>query len=163
MGGHSTLKVYIEAPQQKGGMPLIAIPPEIAEPYLGDKNKRRMVLTFENGKKFHRALQRNKDGFCFMVLGKSTLKEAGKIPGAEAKVILEVDNSKYGMPMPEEFAEVLRQEPEGKKAFLALTPGLQRSFLFYINGGKSIDTRIRRSLKLIENLKQGIISAGKQS
>lgn len=155
-----TITVFIEPARQKGGMPLIEIPPDVADHFLGDNNKVRMVITFDNGRKFHRAIQRNKDGFSFIVLGKSTLKEAKKEPGKEEKISLEIDNSEFGMPMPEELAEVLRQDPEGEAAFLALKPGLRRSFLYYLNSGKTVDTRIQRSLKLIDNLKQGIISAG---
>lgn len=153
-------RVYIEPPLKKGGMPMIEVPVEIAEEFLKDKNKVRMIIEFDNGKRFHRALMRNKDGFCFMILGKSTLKEAKKVPGTEEEVILHIDDSEFGMPVPEEFEEVLRQDEEGRQRFLELKPGLKRSFLYYINGGKTVDTRIKRSLKLIENLKNGFISAG---
>lgn len=154
------LTVYIQEPVKKGGMPLIEIPPETSDYFLGATNKARMVIEFDNGVMFHRALQRNKDGFCFMVLGKTTLKEAKKQAGSEEVISLRADTSEFGMPVPSEFAEVLRQDPEGNERFMALKPGLQRSFLYYINTGKSIDTRIQRSLKLIENLKNGFISAG---
>lgn len=154
--------VFIEPAVKKGGMPRIEIPPEVADHFLGsEKNKERMVISFDNGKKFHRALQRNKDGFSYMVLGKTTLKEARKEPGTEQRISLEVDTSKYGMPMPEELEEVMRQDSEGEKAFEKLKPGLKRSFLYYINGGKTVETRIQRSLKMIDNLKNGFISAGK--
>ena len=141
-------------------MPVIEIPPAIAEEFLQEKNKVRMIITFDNGKKFHRALMRNKDGFCFMILGKTTLREAKKEAGFEEDIILELDKSEFGMPVPEEFEEVLRQDEEGRQKFLELKPGLKRSFLYYINSGKTVDTRINRSLKLIENLKNGFISAG---
>lgn len=154
------LKIFIDLPQKKGGMPVAEIPPEIADHFLGKKNKQRMVIEFDNGMKFHRAIMRNKDGFSYMVLGMSTLKEAKKVPGVEEEVRLSLDNSEFGMPMPEELEEVMRQDPEGKQKFMELKPGLRRSFLYYINGGKTVDTRINRSLKLIDNLKQGFISAG---
>lgn len=141
-------------------MPVIEIAPEIADQFLEDKNKVRMIIEFNNGKQFHRALMRNKDGFCYMVLGKTTLKEAGELPGTEIEIQLREDNSKFGMPVPEEFEEVLTQDPEGQEKFMELKPGLKRSFLYYINTGKTVDTRIKRSLKLIENLKNGFISAG---
>ncbi len=155
------LKVFVQEPKKKGDMPLIEIPPDIADYFLGDKNKMRMIIRFDNGYEFHRALMRNKDGFCYMVLGKTTLKEAKKNPGFEEQISLRVDTSEFGMPVPEEFEEVLRQDDEGRQQFMALKPGLKRSFLYYINTGKTVDTRITRSLRLIENLKNGFISAGK--
>ena len=66
------------------------------------------------------------------------------------------------MPMPEEFQEVLNQDEEGRQLFEQLKPGLQRSFLYYINTAKMVDTRINRSLQLIERLKTGDLSRGNQ-
>ncbi|MDZ7847776.1 MAG: YdeI/OmpD-associated family protein [Owenweeksia sp.] len=126
-------------------MPSLEIPPEVAQNFLNDKNKARLIITFDNGKSFHRALQRNKDGYCYMILGKTTLREAKKLPGREEHITLELDESEYGMALPEEMAEVMRQDPVGKSCFKKLKPGLQRSFLYYINSGKTVDTRIKRS------------------
>lgn len=141
-------------------MPTVQLPPESAEVFLKGKHKARVIIEFANGTQFHRAIQRNKDGFCYMVLGKSTLKEAKIEPGTRQNVKIRIDDSEFGMPVPEEFDEVLRQDPEGQEQFMALKPGLKRSFLYYINTGKTVDTRIKRSLKLIDNLKNGFISAG---
>lgn len=148
-------KAYIHPPEKKGGMAFIEIPPEIADELLKDHNKLRVVIHFDNNVSFHRALMRNKDGMCFIVLGKTTLKEAKKAAGGVETIRLEKDKSKYGMPMPEEFEEVLRQDEEGNQLFEKLTAGLKRSFLYYINSGKTVDTRIKRSLELVERLKGG--------
>lgn len=139
---------------------MIEIPPGIADHFLGEKNKARMIVQFDNGIEFHRAIQRNRDGFSFMVLGKTTLKDAKKLAGSEQEITLRIDTSEFGMPVPEEFEEVLNQDDEGRQCFMELKPGLKRSFLYYINGGKTVETRIQRSLRLIENLKNGFISAG---
>ena len=136
------------------------IPPEVADVFLGAKNKVRVIVEFDNGKKVHRAIQRNKNGFCFIIMGKTTLKTVDKEAGLDEDVILTQDNSEFGMEVPEEFEEVLRQDDEGKARFMELNPGIKRSFLYYINTGRTVDTRIERSLRLIENLKNGIISAG---
>ena len=141
--------------------PQMDIPQEIADAMLGDRNMLRVIVHFENGMKVHRALKRNKNGETFISLGKSTLKDAKVEPGTELPLVLEVDRTKFGFSLPEEFAEVMNQDPEGEKAFLELKPGLQRSFLYYIGSAKTVDTRINRSLQLMENLKMGIISAGK--
>ncbi len=159
----NTFKTFIRPPAGEGMAyyPLLDIPPEIAEPLLGKKNKVRVVIHFANGAKFHRAIQRNKNGEIFISLGKTTLKEADHFPGDEVEVWLEKDTSQYGMPMPEELEEVMNQDEEGRQRFEELNPGMQRSFLYYINTGKTVDTRINRSLQLIENLKMGIKRAGK--
>lgn len=56
--------------------------------------------------------------------------------------------------MPEEFREVLDQDPEGDRLFHALTPGLQRSMLYSIGKRKDIDKRIHTALVLIEHIKR---------
>lgn len=150
-------RVFIRPAITKGGMPLIEIPPWVADHFLTEKNKKRMVITFDNGTSFHRALQRNKDGFSFMVLGKSTLRDAQKEAGQEVSITLEEDNSEYGMPMPEELAEVMRQDPEGKDRFDSLSAGLKRSLLYYLGSAKSVDTRIKRSFDIMQKLKSGEI------
>lgn len=153
---------YLTPPAQSGMFhyPHMDIPAEIADPLLGKSNKVRVIMHLENGEKLHRALKRNKDRETLITLGKSTLKQAKINPDQEVTLYLEVDETEFGYELPEEFQEVMRQDPEGEKAFMELTPGLQRSFLHYIVSAKTVDTRIKRSLKLIDNLKQGIISAG---
>ncbi|WP_417612827.1 YdeI/OmpD-associated family protein [Owenweeksia hongkongensis] len=150
-------------PSEKGGMfhyPHMDIPFEIADALLGESNQVRVIMYLENGVKLHRALKRTKNGETRISLGKSTLKQAKINPDLEVSLYLEIDETEFGYEMPEELMELMRQDPEGDKAFRELKPGLQRSFLHYIVSAKTVDTRIKRSLKLIDNLKQGIISAG---
>ena len=58
------------------------------------------------------------------------------------------------MPMPAEFREVLKQDPEGNKLFHSLTPGKQRSILWFVGNVKDIDKRIQTALIFIEHLKR---------
>ncbi len=157
-------KVYIQpASDNKWSMSFIEIPPGITEQFLSEKeNKKRVIVNFKNGKKVHRALQRNKDGFCYIITGKLMLKEAKLEPRMTAEISLVIDDSEFGMPFPEELLEVFHQMPEAEKVFLDLTDGLQRSFLYYIHTAKTVETRIQRSLRMAENFENGIISAGKQ-
>ncbi len=141
--------------------PQMDIPQDIADAMLGDNNMLRVIVHFDNSVKVHRALKRNKNGETFISLGKSTLKDAKVEPGTELPLVLEVDRTEFGFEMPEEFAEVMNQDPEGEKAFLELKPGMKRNFLHFIVSAKTVDTRIKRSLQIMENLKMGIISAGK--
>ena len=153
-------------PAEKSGMfhyPHMDVPFEIADPLLGKNNQVRVIMHLENGVKLHRALKRAKNGETRITLGKSTLKQARINPEYEVSLYLELDETEFGYEMPEELLEVMRQDPEGEKAFLDLKPGMRRSFLHYIVSAKTVDTRIKRSLKLIDNLKQGIISAGTHS
>ncbi len=47
-------------------------------------------------------------------------------------------------PVPEELKEKFRKEPRFKKAFEALTPGRQRSYLYHFAGAKQSATRAAR-------------------
>jgi uncharacterized protein YdeI (YjbR/CyaY-like superfamily) len=47
-------------------------------------------------------------------------------------------------PVPEELAQRLRKDPRFKRAFEALTPGRQRSYLFHIAAAKQSSTRLAR-------------------
>ena len=53
-------------------------------------------------------------------------------PGDDVAVELVVDDSKYGAEMPEELAEVLKQDRAGDKLFHALTSGMQRTLIYMI-------------------------------
>ena len=69
-------------------------------------------------------------------------------------VLLEKDESKYGLPMPEEFEEVLKQDPDGDRMFHALTAGKQRSILYLLARPKDMDLRIHQALLIVEHLKE---------
>jgi hypothetical protein len=83
--------------------------------------------------------------------------------GNTVQVSLKLDDSKYGMAMPEELEEVLRQDPEGDELFHALTPGKQRSLMWQVSKGKDVDLRIHRALIIIQHLKdnEGLIDGDK--
>lgn len=69
-------------------------------------------------------------------------------------VVLKEDNSEYGMEVPEEFTEVLRQDPEAEERFLALPMSKRRYVIYYILQVKSSVKRIERSWFLMNNLKK---------
>ena len=72
----------------------------------------------------------------FIVISKKLRDKLSITVGDRVTVELERDESKYGFPMPKEFAEVLRQDPEGKAMFEAMTPGNQRIMLQLVNYNK---------------------------
>ncbi len=62
------------------------------------------------------------------------------------------DESEYGMPMPEEFGEVLDQDHEADKYFHSLTAGKQRSLIYIVSKVKNTDSRIRKSLAIADHI-----------
>jgi hypothetical protein len=118
-----------------------------------DKKYRRVVCTLNGRHTFQCALLPNSGDFC-IVVNKKIRDKVGIADGDKIVVELERDESKYGLPMPPEFKEVLRQDKEGDRLFHALTPGKQRTMLYYIGKMKDIDRRIYYALTLIEHLKK---------
>lgn len=75
-----------------------------------------------------------------------TLENAGK--QVTLKKTVEYD-------MPEEFATALKQMPELKKAFNALTPGRQRGYLLHFASAKQAKTRMARIEKHLDRILSG--------
>lgn len=116
-------------------------------------NLRRVICTLNGIETFNCALFPSKGNY-FLTLNKKLRERLGIEPGDTISVELNKDESKYGMPVPEEFAEVLRQDPEGDRLFNKLSPGNQRLMLKLIIFVKDTDRRIARSLVGIELLKR---------
>ena len=128
--------------------------PEKKVEHFGFKgNLRRVVCTLNGTETFNCSLFPSKGDY-FITLSKKLRDKLGLDLGDTATIELEKDESKYGMPMPEEFEEVLRQDDEGRRLFDALSPGNQRLMLKLIVAVSDIDKRIVRSLTGIELLKR---------
>jgi len=59
-------------------------------------------------------------------------------------------------PVPEELRERFRRDPRFKRAFEALTPGRQRSYLYHVAAAKQSATRVARIEKAIPAIFEGI-------
>ena len=115
-------------------------------------NLRRVICSLNGGEPSQCSLFPSKGNY-YITLSKPLRKKLGVEVGDTVRVGLSKDHSKYGMPMPEEFAEVLRQDAEGDRLFQALSPGNQRLMLKLIVLVKDTDRRIARALAGIELLK----------
>ena len=116
-------------------------------------NIRRVVCTINGELTFQCSLMPNGKGQYYISVNKENRDKLGLIPGDRVQVHLKRDQSKYGLPMPEEFQAVLDQDPGGDKLFHALTNGKQRSLLYFVGKGKNIDRRIDAALIILEHLK----------
>jgi len=58
-------------------------------------------------------------------------------------------------PIPEELAERFRRDPRFKRAFEALTPGRQRSYLYHFAAAKQPATRVARIEKAVPAILEG--------
>ncbi len=129
----------------------IPIPDKISKELVKEGEK-RVVCTIEE-ERFQAALIPDGSGGFFVLLNKERRKKLGKDVGDTIEISLEKDDSKYGMPMPEEFQELLNQDPEGDTLFHRLTPGKQRSLLHIIGKPKTSNTRLTKAIVIISYLK----------
>ena len=131
----------------------IPVPNEIVEKFIQGDNK-RIVLKINEGGEVQCAFMPDGNGGWFINVNKELRKKLNLKVGQEVNAEIQKDESKYGLPMPEEMLELLQIDDEGNKIFHELTPGKQRSLLFIIGKPKNSDTRLRKALMTIDYLKE---------
>ena len=114
---------------------------------------KRVVCSINGSEPFQCALMPSRGKF-YIIVNKQKRDALGIVAGDKVNVELVIDESKYGLPMPAEFREVLDQDPEGDQVFHALTPGKQRSLLHFVGTIKDVDKRIHQSLVIVEHIKE---------
>lgn len=119
------------------------------------KKGQRVILHLQTAEPLHCMLYQ--DGSGFMVgLNKTICKQLSLQPGQTIEVDLKPDTTRFQAPEPEEWVELMHQDPEAEDRFLELTAGQQRAILFYIHKIKTSQTRILRSLHIATRLKAGL-------
>lgn len=130
----------------------VSVPKQKALPFITGKD-RRVVCTLNKTISFQAALMPSGDGHFFINVNQEIRKKLRLNEGDEVMVNLAKDDSEYGLPLPAEFKEILKQDIAGNELFHALTPGKQRTMLHIIGKPKSADLRIRNGIAVLEHLK----------
>lgn len=131
----------------------VTVPASIAEQFI-EGNSRRVVCTLNQTETFHAALMHSGKGDYFINVNAAIRKKLKLREGDDVLVNLEKDTSEYGLPVPEEFKELLAQDPEGNRLFHAHTLGKQRTLLYIIAKPKDPALRIRNGIAVLEHLKR---------
>ncbi len=92
-------------------------------------------------------------GIYLILINKARTKKYKIVHGDQVKVSMVPDTSKYGMPLPPEFEEVLSEDPEGKALLESLTPGKIRNLIYLVAKVKNSDKRIEKSVIILDHLK----------
>jgi antitoxin component of MazEF toxin-antitoxin module len=121
---------------------------------MGGSLKMRVVCVVNKAVTFQAGFVSLEKGDAYIILNAKRLKELGVKIGDVVSVELKEDKSEYGMEVPEELAELLKQDEEGMYRFKLLSKGKQRYIIYYVSGVKSSNLRLDRALKLITNLKK---------
>lgn len=130
------------------------IVPEVIARVFITGNDRRVVCILNEKVEYQCALLSKGDGSFLITVNKKTRDKLGLKPGSKVHASLRKDESEYGLPMPEELEELLKQDVEGNRLFHALTPGKLRTLLYIVGQPKSSDVRLRRALVIVEHLKK---------
>ncbi|MES2558759.1 MAG: YdeI/OmpD-associated family protein [Bacteroidota bacterium] len=133
----------------------VKVPIKIAQKFIEGKDK-RVVCTLNRTETFHAALMHLGDGGYFIMVNKQLRSKLKVKDGDEILVALVKDESEYGLPLPDEFKELLQQDIDGNAIFQSLTAGKQRTLLYIIGKPKSPDLRIRNGIVILEHLKRNM-------
>ena len=147
------LKLPLEASPSASGWQYITVPHDKGERFPRKGGSRRVICTINRVESFPCALMPYEGSFT-IVINKERRKRLGIQPGDILQIEIAADESKYGMPMPAELEEVLKQDPEGRSIFDTMRPGQRRSMMHYIGKIKDIDRRIHCALIFVEHIKR---------
>jgi hypothetical protein len=130
-----------------------AVPPLAAEALISTGEARRVVCVLNEKTEFQCAMLPRGDGSFLITVNKKLRDQLGLKIGMKISASLRKDESEYGLPMPEELAELLAQDEQGNRLFHALSPGKLRTLLYIVGQPKNPNARLRRALVIVEHLK----------
>ncbi|MES2387381.1 MAG: YdeI/OmpD-associated family protein [Bacteroidota bacterium] len=105
------------------------------------------------GVPFRLALISDGEGGSYIITAMALLKKSHTANGDTVSVTIRPDPEPDNYEIPEEFLEVMAQDEQASKIWFSQPLGRQRSIMSYVVTGKSVDTRIKRSLMIAERMK----------
>jgi hypothetical protein len=138
------------------GMHYIFVDENVVKTFMG-KGMKRAICTIQNVD-FHVAFMPKKEGGFFINIGSKICNALSLKAGDAIEAVFKEDMTDYQFEMPEEFAEVLYQDPDAFAVFEGLTDGNKRGLIYLITTVKSSEKRVEKALKIAEKLKLGITS-----
>ncbi len=145
----------LQASESKIYQTHVVVPSEIASAFLAEDTKRVVATLTANGKyvEYQCGLIPRGNGKTVIMVNKDHRTNLSIDAGNNVVVQLRNDESKYGLEMPEELAELLKQDTEGDRFFHALPEGKQRTLLYIVFSMKNPTRRIERAIAIVEHLK----------
>ncbi len=129
------------------------VPDFVAQVFVNN-DARRVVCLLNEKIEYQCALLPKGDGSFLITVNKKIRDSLGLKAGSPLRISLRKDDSEYGLPMPEELAEVLAQDDEWIRLLHALSPGKIRTLLYIVAQVKDPDKRVARALAIVEHLKK---------
>ena len=120
---------------------------------ISEGSSRRVLCRLEDSLEYQTALMPSGNG-SFVIRVNKKLRQRLRLEfGRPVDVVLTPDESRYGLPMPEELEVLLSQDPQGDRYFRALTLGRQRTLLHLVGSAKKVETRVKRAVAVVRHLK----------
>jgi antitoxin component of MazEF toxin-antitoxin module len=139
-------------------MSYISVSDDILETFMEEGDKllynQRFDVTVNDGVSWQGGTVSLGNNMAYITFSQARMKQIGVEIGDTVTVQLEKNRSEYGFDVPEEFAEVLRQDDHANSTFNALPKGTRRAIIYLVLQVKSSDKRIEKSIFLLENLKR---------
>lgn len=149
-----TFPVVLEPIDEKMVHHLIVVPDEIAKSFLNGKGAPRIFCSVKGGPEFACALN-PRHGRYVIIASKQLIKKNKLLVEAPFEISIRHDTDN-GLSLPEEFNEVLSQDEAASQAYDTLNDGYKRGYIYYVNQAKSVDSRIKRSLEIVEKIKERV-------
>lgn len=126
---------------------------DVTELLAREKNATRVIVEINGEGRIFRALMPDGKGDYIILINKEICRKFRLEEEGEVVLTLLPDDSEYGMPLPEELAELWAMDEEAYRVFHTLTPGKQRGLMYVIAKPKGADTRIKKAVQISEYLK----------
>jgi len=154
MAGSKVLSFNVHLEPVEGPMVhhVIIVPDEFSKQFITGKGSARILCSIGHQPEFPCALIPRHERYV-IIASKKLIKEHNLQLEIPFRISIRTDPGN-GLELPEEFSEVLAQDEFAFQAYEALNDGGKRGYIYYIRQGKSIDTRIKRSMEIAEKLKQ---------
>lgn len=147
-----SFNVVLEPLDEKMVHHLITVPEEIAARFIDGKGAPRIFCSVQGSAEFPCALNL-RHGKHVIIASKQLIKKNKLSVGIPFSISIRHD-PENGLGLPEELAEVFDQDGVASKAYEALSNGHKRGLIHYINQAKSVDSRIKRSLDIMQKIKE---------
>ncbi|MFC6221776.1 YdeI/OmpD-associated family protein [Hymenobacter artigasi] len=132
----------------------IVVPAEVLAA-LGGKAAKRVIVIIR-GQALRLGLLPLEGGGRYLMLNKDVCAAVGIRLGDELEISIEPDPNPDHVDLPDELAEALAAWPEAETAFSKYSGAHRRAMARLVAEAKQPETRIRRALKLTENLGRGL-------
>ena len=129
----------------------IQLPQELIASY--EKTDKRICCSINGNKAYHAALMPDGNGNYSILFNAARRKQYKIEIGDIVDVVIEQDNSEYGVEVPEVFYSICEADPEGNEVFHSLTKGKQRTLLHMLGKVKSEAKQVENWLTLFDYLK----------